>query len=67
MPEAGLMHNQDLVRAESVPVRAPRRRVGDPLPGGGLYQLGERDEIWAKGVEIYPGWGSTKHGLANAK
>jgi len=33
-----------LIRAERVPVRAPGRRAGDPLPGRGLYQLAQHDE-----------------------
>ena len=30
-------------RAEPVPVGAAGRRVGDPLPGRGLYQLAQHD------------------------
>ena len=37
MSEAGLVPYEDLVRAEGVPVGAAGRRVGDPLPGRGLY------------------------------
>ena len=44
VPEAGLMADEDLAGAEAVPVRASRRRVGDPLPGRGLYQLAQHDE-----------------------
>jgi hypothetical protein len=35
--EAGLMPYEYFAGAEGVPVRASRRRVGDPLPGRGLY------------------------------
>ena len=34
--EAGLVPDEHLSGAEPVPVRAVRRRVSDPLPGGGL-------------------------------
>jgi hypothetical protein len=37
--KAGDVANEDLIRPEGVPVRASRRRVGDPLPGRGLHQL----------------------------
>ena len=42
--EAGLMTDQDFTGSELVPVGASRRRVGDPLPGRGLYQLAQHDE-----------------------
>jgi hypothetical protein len=38
--EASDMSHEDLIRAERVPVRAPGRRAGDPLPGG-LYQFAQ--------------------------
>ena len=44
MPEAGLMSDEDLARAEPVPVRASRRGMGDPLPVRGLYELAQHDE-----------------------
>jgi hypothetical protein len=37
MTEAGDVPDEDLVRAEGVPVGASSGRVGDPLPGRGLY------------------------------
>ena len=43
VPEAGLMPNQDLVRAESVPVGASRRRESYPRFGRGLHQLAQHD------------------------
>ena len=43
-PEARLMADEDLAGSEAVSVRATRRRVGDPLPGRGLYQLAQHDE-----------------------
>ena len=43
-PEARLMADEDLAGAERMSVRATRRRVGDPLPGRGLYQLAQHDE-----------------------
>jgi hypothetical protein len=39
--EAGSMAYKNFARAEAVTVRASRRRVGDPLPGGGPYELAE--------------------------
>ena len=39
--EAGLVPDQHLVGSEDVPVGASARRVGDPLPTGGLYQLAQ--------------------------
>ena len=42
------MPDEDLIRAERVPVRAAAGRVGDPFPGRGLYQLAQlakSDEI----------------------
>jgi hypothetical protein len=39
VPKARLMPHEDLAGAERVAVGASRRRVGDPLPGRGLYQL----------------------------
>jgi hypothetical protein len=41
--EAGLMTDEHLVRAESVPVGAARRWVRDPLPGRGLNQFAQHD------------------------
>jgi hypothetical protein len=41
--EAGLMPYEDQVRAETVPVGAVAGRVGNPLPGRGLYQLAQHD------------------------
>jgi hypothetical protein len=41
MPEARLVTDEDLIRAEVVAVRAAGRRVGDPLPGRGLHQLAQ--------------------------
>jgi hypothetical protein len=35
------MADEDLVWTEGVPIGAVRGRVGDPLPGRGLYQLAE--------------------------
>ena len=35
--EAGDVPDEDLVRAEPVPVGAAARRSGDPLPGRGLH------------------------------
>ena len=35
------MPDEDLAGAEGVPVRASRRRVGDPLPRSGLHQLAQ--------------------------
>ena len=43
MPEARLVNDEDLTGAEGVPARATGRRVGDPLPGGGLHQLAQHD------------------------
>jgi hypothetical protein len=37
------MPDEDLIRAESVPVRAARRRVRDPRPGRRLHQLTQHD------------------------
>jgi hypothetical protein len=37
------MAHQHLLWPESVPVRAARRRLGDPLPGRGLHQLAQHD------------------------
>jgi hypothetical protein len=42
--EAGLMADEDLAGAEGVPVRASRRRVGDPLTGRGLHQLTQHNK-----------------------
>jgi hypothetical protein len=42
--EAGLMADEDLPGAELVAVGAAGRRMGDPLPGRGLYQLAQHDE-----------------------
>ena len=39
--EAGDMPDEDLVRAECVPVRAVARRPGDPLAVRGLHQLAQ--------------------------
>ena len=39
--EAGLMTDEELVRAERVAVGASRRWVGDPLPGRGLNEVAE--------------------------
>lgn len=40
VPEARLMADEDLARAEGVPIGAPRRRrARDPLSGRGLYEL----------------------------
>jgi hypothetical protein len=39
--EAGLVAEQDLVRAEGVTVGAARRWLRDPLPGRGLHQLAQ--------------------------
>jgi hypothetical protein len=45
--EARLMAHQHLLWTESVPVRAARRWVSDPLPGRGLYQLAQHDaSLW---------------------
>jgi len=41
MAETSLVTHKYLTRAEGVPVRATRRRVGDPLPGRRLHQLGQ--------------------------
>jgi hypothetical protein len=41
MAEANDVPDEDLIRAEGVPVRASRGRVGDPLPGCGLHQLAQ--------------------------
>ena len=41
MPEAELVADQDLIRAERVPVRTSRRWVCDPLPGRRLHQLAQ--------------------------
>ncbi len=47
VPEARLVTDEDLVGADGVPVRAPRRRVGDPFPGRGLYQVPEHPtSVW---------------------
>jgi hypothetical protein len=35
--------DEDLIRAEAVPVRAVCRWVGDPLPGRRLDQLAQHD------------------------
>jgi hypothetical protein len=37
--EASLMSNEDLIRAEAMPVGAPGRGAGDPLPVRRLNQL----------------------------
>ena len=37
--EASLMTYQHLTRAETVTIGASRRRMGDPLPSSGLYEL----------------------------
>jgi hypothetical protein len=39
--ETSLMAHQPLLRAKAVPVRASRRRVGDPLPVRGLNQIAQ--------------------------
>jgi hypothetical protein len=39
--ETGLIADEDLAGAQRVTVGASRRRVGDPLPGRGLYQLAQ--------------------------
>ena len=41
--EASLITDEHPAGAELVAVRAPRRRVGDPLPGRGLYHLARHD------------------------
>jgi hypothetical protein len=41
--EAGLMADEDLAWAKSVPVRATRRRLRDPFPGSRLHQLAQHD------------------------
>ena|SRR6476661_1341403 len=41
VPEASLMAYENLIGAELVTVRASRRRVGDPVPGGGLNQIAQ--------------------------
>jgi hypothetical protein len=37
--KAGDVSDEDLVRAESVTIRTPRRQAGDPLAVGRLHQL----------------------------
>ena len=44
VPEAGFVADEDLVGAEAVPVRAPSRWVGDPLPARGLHQLAQHSQ-----------------------
>jgi hypothetical protein len=39
--EAGLVTHENPAGTELVPVRAATRRVGNPLPGCGLYQLAQ--------------------------
>jgi len=39
--KAGFVTHEHLAGAEVVSVGASRRRVGDPLPGSGLYQLAQ--------------------------
>ena len=39
--EAGLMPDQNFAGAEHMPVGAPRRWAGDPLPARGLHQLAQ--------------------------
>jgi len=41
--KAGFVTHEHLAGAEVVSVGASRRRVGDPLPGSGLYQLAQHE------------------------
>jgi hypothetical protein len=43
MPETRLVADEDFAWAERVSIRTSRRRVGDPLPARGLYQLAQHD------------------------
>ena len=70
VPETGLMADEHLAGAPSgMPVRATRRRAGNPLPGRGLYQLAQHDQqpmcpVWPgstannTGLDPVPLWGS---------
>ena len=51
------MTDEDFAGAEWVPVWAAGRRVGDPLPGRGLYQLAQHDckPIPPKRAKLRPG------------
>ena len=41
VPEASDMADEHLIRAEGMSVRAPCRRVSDPLPDRGLHQFAQ--------------------------
>jgi hypothetical protein len=43
VPETRLMPYQDFAGAKEVAVRAASRRMRDPLPGRGLYELAQHD------------------------
>ena len=56
------MPDEDFAGAERVPVGAARRRVGDPLPGRGLYQFSKHVRKSMSGTHAISGF-QGRHGM----
>jgi hypothetical protein len=56
MPKSSLVADEDFAWAERVSIRVAGRRVGDPLPGRGLYQFSKHVRKSMSGTHAISGF-----------